>query len=71
MGGQRHASAALPREREPVPILQEVGWVPGPVLTGVENLSPLEFEPRTFQIVASRYTDYAIPVCVQAFRISN
>jgi len=29
-----------PRERDPVPILQEAGWAPGPVWTGAENLSP-------------------------------
>ena len=40
VGGQRHASAALPPERDPVPIVQEVGWVLGPVWTGVENLTP-------------------------------
>jgi hypothetical protein len=37
---QRHAPAALPLEREAVPILQEVGWAPGPVWKGVENLIP-------------------------------
>ena len=46
VGGQRHASDA-------VPILQEAGWSPRPVLPG--------FDPRTVQPVASRYTDYAIP----------
>ena len=27
------------RERDPVPILQEAGWAPGPVWTGAENLA--------------------------------
>ena len=27
-----------PRERDPVPIVQEDGWAPGPVWMGVENL---------------------------------
>ena len=41
-----------------VPIVQEAGWAPGPVWTGAENLAPQpEFEPRTVQPVASRYTD--------------
>jgi hypothetical protein len=44
-------------ERDPVPILQEAGWAPGPVWNGVENLAPAAFDPRTFQFVASRYTD--------------
>ena len=26
--------------KDPVPIVQESGWVPGPVWTGAENLSP-------------------------------
>jgi len=26
-----------PRERDPVPIVQEAGWAPGPVWTGAEN----------------------------------
>ena len=38
--GQRHAAAALFPGKAPVPILQEVGWVPGPVWTGAENLAP-------------------------------
>jgi hypothetical protein len=44
--------------KDPVPIVQEAGWAPGPVWTGVKNLAPLGFNPRTVQPVASRYTDY-------------
>ena len=48
-----------PRERDPVPNVQ--GWAPGPVWTGAEiSLTP-EFDPRTVQPVASRFTDCAIP----------
>jgi hypothetical protein len=39
VGGQRHVPAALPLEKEPVRIIQEAGWVPGPVATGAENLT--------------------------------
>ena len=39
VGGQLHAPAALPRERDPVPIVYEAGWAPGPVWTGAENLA--------------------------------
>ena len=28
-----------PRERDPVPIVQEAGWAPEPVWTGVEKLA--------------------------------
>ena len=33
----------------------------GPDGTGAENLDPPGYDPRMFQPVASRYTDYAIP----------
>jgi hypothetical protein len=46
-----------PRERDPVPIVQEAGLAAGPVRTGAENLAPPGFDPRTVQLVASRYTD--------------
>ena len=41
--------------KDPVPIVQEAGWDPGPVWTGAENLAPLGFDPRTVQAVANRY----------------
>ena len=40
MGGQRHAPTALPRETNPVPIVQEYGWAPGLVWSGAINLNP-------------------------------
>jgi hypothetical protein len=40
LGGQRHAPAALPQEREAVPIVQEAGWAPGPVWTVAEKILP-------------------------------
>jgi hypothetical protein len=40
VGGQRHAPAALPPGKDPVPIVCEVEWAPGPVWTGAENLAP-------------------------------
>jgi hypothetical protein len=38
-GSASRPGHSLPRE-DPVPIVQEDGWAPGPVLTGVENLAP-------------------------------
>jgi hypothetical protein len=61
MYGQHHAPAAFIPEKEPVPIVQEAGRASEPVWIGAENLVPLGFDPRTFQPVESRYTDYAIP----------
>ena len=52
VGDQRHAPAALPPGKDPVLIVQEAGWTPGPVWT-VRKLSPSqEFDPRTVQPVA-------------------
>ena len=42
VGDQRHAPAALPQGKTPVPIVQEAGWAPGPVWTGAEKLAPTE-----------------------------
>jgi hypothetical protein len=59
--GQHHAPAAFTLGKDPVPIVQEAGWAPEPVWKGEENLAPPGFDPRTFQPIASRYTNYAIP----------
>jgi hypothetical protein len=45
--------------KDPVPIVQEAGWAPGPVWKGAENLAPPGLDPWTIQPVASRYTDWA------------
>jgi hypothetical protein len=60
MCGQHHDPAAFTPGKDLVPIVQEAGWVPEPVWIGAENLAPPGFDPRTFQPVVSRYTDYAI-----------
>jgi len=40
---QCHVLAALYPQEDPVPIVQEAGWAPGPVWTGAENLAPTGF----------------------------
>jgi hypothetical protein len=66
VSGQLHAPAALPQGKEPsVPIGQEVGWAPEPVLTTwrKENSWPYRdsnSNPSVAQLVASLYTVYAI-----------
>jgi hypothetical protein len=40
VGGQHHASAALPPGKDQVPIVSEAGWAPAPAWTGEENLAP-------------------------------
>jgi hypothetical protein len=59
VGGQRHAPAAFTTGKDPVPIVQEAGWAPGPVWIGAENLASPGCDPRTVRLVGSRYTDYA------------
>jgi len=39
VGGQRHAPAAFTPRKDPIPIVQEAGWAPGPVWIGAENLA--------------------------------
>jgi hypothetical protein len=40
VGGHRHAPAAFTPGIDPVPIVKEAGWAPGPVWAGAENLAP-------------------------------
>jgi len=56
-GCELHTPAASTPGKDPVPIVQEAGWAPGPVWTDAENVASPEFDPRTVQPVASRYTD--------------
>jgi hypothetical protein len=50
--------------KDPVPIVQVAGWVPGPGLDGRKISPPPGFDPRIVQPIAGRYTDWAIPVLV-------
>ena len=40
LGGQHHAPAALPTGKDPVSIVQDTGWAPGPVWSVRKNLTP-------------------------------
>jgi hypothetical protein len=61
VGGQRHAVAALSPEMRPGTHSTGGWWVPGPLWESAENTGPPEFDPPTFQPVASRHTDCTIP----------
>ena len=61
VGGQRHTPAALPPGKDPVPTVQEVGWAPGPVWTGVENLAPTGIRSPDRPARSESLTDYVIP----------
>jgi hypothetical protein len=41
VGGQLHDPADLPRERGPVPTVQEAGWAPGRACRVTENLATI------------------------------
>jgi hypothetical protein len=58
-----HPGHFTPR-KDLVPFVQEAVWDPGSVWTGVEYVSPPGFIPQTFQPIASRYTDRAIPYLI-------
>jgi hypothetical protein len=61
VGGQRHAPAALPPGMTRYPLYRRLGGPPGR-FGRVRKISPPPgFDPQTVQLIASRYTDYAIP----------
>jgi len=43
VGRQHHSLAALPPGKDPVPIVQEVGWASGPVWMDPENLASTRY----------------------------
>ena len=49
----------LPPRNDPVPIVEEAGWTPGPVWTGAENPFLIGIRTRIAQPLACRSTDYA------------
>jgi hypothetical protein len=61
VGGQRHAPAALPPGMTRYPLSRRLGRPQGRSGRVLKISPPPQFETRTDQLVASRYTDYAIP----------
>jgi len=58
-----------PREKDPVPTVQEAGWA---CLNRCEKSRPLqEYDPLTVQSVASRYTDYVIPAQIKFYQFGD
>ena len=61
VGGQRHAPATLLPGKTRYPLYSRLGGPQGRS-GGVRKISPPpEFDPRTVQPIASRYTDWPIP----------
>jgi hypothetical protein len=61
VGGQRHAPAALPPEMTRYPLYRRLGRPQGRSGRVLIISPPPGFDPRTVQLVASRYTDCVIP----------
>ena len=61
-----HAPAALYTRKDPVPIVQEAGWAPGPIWTDAENLALTGIQSPDRP--ACRYTDYGTQPTVTAVK---
>jgi hypothetical protein len=61
VGGQRHAPAALPPGMTRYPLYRSLGRHLGRSWRVLKISLPPGFDPQTVQLVASRYTDWAIP----------
>ena len=59
VGRQHHAPAALPPGKTPYPLYRKLGGPQGRSGQVRKISPPQEFDPRTVQPVASRYTYYA------------
>jgi hypothetical protein len=64
LGGQRHAPTALPPGMKLYPLYRRLGRPQGRSGRVLKISPPPGFDPRTAQLVASRYTAYAIPAHV-------
>ena len=60
-GGQRHVPAALPPVYSRYPLNRRLGGPQGRSEQVWKISPPPGFDPRTIQVVARRYTDWAIP----------
>ena len=60
VGGQRHATAVLPRGKTRYPLYGRLGGPQGRSGQVRKISSPPGFDPRIVQPVASRYTEWAI-----------
>jgi hypothetical protein len=65
VGGQRHAPAALPPGKTRYPLYRRLGGPQGRSRPVRKISLPKRFDPRNVQLVASRYTDWAIAALQQ------
>ena len=69
VGGQRHTLAALPLGMTRYPLYRGLGRPQGRCGQALKISPPPGFDPWTVQLVASRYTDYAIPAHIYIYII--
>jgi len=60
VGSQRHTPVNLPPGKTRYPLYRRLGATQSRSGRMANILPPLGFNPRTVQLVASRYTDWAI-----------
>jgi hypothetical protein len=60
VGGQHHAPAALPPGKNRYPLYRSLGGNQGRSERVRKIPPPAGFDPRAVQLVASRYSNYAI-----------
>jgi hypothetical protein len=61
VGGQLHTPAALLPEMTRYPLYRRLGRLQSRSGRVLKISPPSRFDPRTVQLLASRYTDWAIP----------
>ena len=61
LGGQHHGPAAFTPGKDPVPVVQEVGWAPGAGLDGCGKSRSTGIRSPDLPALASRKTDSDIP----------
>ena len=59
--GQHYAQVALPPRKDPIHIVQNAGWAPGPVWMARKTSAPPGFDHRTVHHVTSPCNHCAIP----------
>jgi hypothetical protein len=53
--GMGDQTQPLPRERDPVPVVEKAGWALRPVCTNMENFTPPGLDSRTVKLYLLSY----------------
>jgi len=74
--GQRHAPAPFYPVKDPVAIVKEAGWAPGPVWTGSENLAPTDIRSpnrpaRSQSVISITALKLSLRICFSVVHLPN